>query len=302
MNVWLRWRVDINNSNKKLCWLYRIVKVDMELMQRVTYRWRRRVNFARSSSNCHNLLLISESWESWRVCLTHRSTHLRWQPKDANLVWWTLCDFILKNTPSLFLSLQSHHPIVSQLERGRLFRVVEKRSWFAFALREWGRSPGRCPLICSLTTSFFSFCFWRARARALVSAQRWILKGIWGKARFSICAQTALCASFSMHYRIHVFLSLVFEKKKRNIMIFHLNNMLIHIYDYIVVKCHSCCSWRIHTVSANKRPLAVLTVSKHLWHVGVYWYVAVCCSVIQRIWVFQVSLFPHPSNRFSDGK
>lgn len=159
MNVWLRWRVDINNSNKKLCWLYRIVKVDMELMQRVTYRWRRRVNFARSSTNCHNLLLISESWESWRVCLTHRSTHLRWQPKDANLVWWTLRDFILKNTPSLFLSLQSHHPIVSQLERGRLFRVVEKRSWFAFALREWGRSPGRCPLICSLTTRFFLFVF-----------------------------------------------------------------------------------------------------------------------------------------------
>lgn len=128
MNVWLRWRVDINNSNKKLCWLCRIVKVDMELMQRVTYRWRRRVNSARSSTNCHNLLLISESWESWRVSLTHRLTHLRSQPKDANLVWWTLCDFILKGTPSLFLSFQSHHPIVSQLERGRLFRVVVKRS------------------------------------------------------------------------------------------------------------------------------------------------------------------------------
>lgn len=62
-------------------------------MQRVAYYQ------ARSLSNCHNLLLISDCWQSRRICaevvgfdalvICDRST------RTQSLVWSTLCEFIL---------------------------------------------------------------------------------------------------------------------------------------------------------------------------------------------------------------
>lgn len=161
--------------------------------------------------------------------------------------------FYTQKSPIIFPVPSEPSPhCLEQLELARLFRVVEKRFWFTFALRE--RSDLRAGVLFSVHSRrgwFFLFvCFLRARARALVSASRWIFKRIWQKARFSIRAQTALCASVlcatGSTCSSHLFL-------RRNKMIFHLNNMLTHIFDYIVVKCHSCCSWRIHEVSANTK-------------------------------------------------
>lgn len=209
--------------------------------------------------------------------MTHCLTHLRSQPEDANFVWWTLCAVIPKSFPVPFPLLSESF---SRAVRARTFvQSCRKVLLVCFCAPRARWSPGRSPLLWSLTTRFFSFSFWRARARASVSAQRWIFKGICRKARFSIRAPTEWCASVlcatgstcSSHWVLK-------------------NKMKYNYISHIVVKRHRCCSRRIHTVSANTKATGSINVSKHLWLVGVYWYVAVCCSVIQHIWVVQVSL------------
>lgn len=250
-------------------------------MQTVDYRWSRRVCFSRSSTNCHSLLLISESWESLRVCLTQCLTHLRSQPKDANLVWWTLCDFIPKSPPSLFLAFQSHHRIASTVWARTLVQSCRK----AFALRERGNR--RAGVLFSVRGFFFFFLTCPCEGVGELATVNF--QGNLTKSQvFHPCANSIVCVCF-MRYRIHVFLSFVFGKKKKE--------------NYVSFKHVDPCLWLhrsqmsqllllTHPHSQTQRPLAISPVSKYLWHVSVYWYVAVCCSVIQHIWVFQVSLFP----------
>lgn len=211
-------------------------------MQTVDYRWSRRVCFSRSSTNCHSLLLISESWESLRVCLTQCLAHLRSQPKDANLVWWTLCDFIPKRPPSPFLAFQSHHRIASTVWARTLVQSCRK----AFALRERGNRRAGVLFSVHSRRGFFFLLF-----DVSVRGRWWARHGEFSrefdeKLGFpSVCKQHCVRLFYALQDpRVPL---ICFWKKKKKIMI-HLNNMLIHVFDYIVVKCHSCCSWRIHTV------------------------------------------------------
>lgn len=154
-----------------------------------------------------------------------------------------------------------------QLALARLSRVVEKRSWFAFARSESEVIAGQVsssPLLLFSVHSRRVFVFWFFTSRCEDVGERVTVNFPREfDQKKNPCANSIFRACLT-RYRMHVLLSFVFEKKERNKVILHLNNMLIHIFDYTVIKV-TVVGPDVSTHSPQtQRPLAALTVSKQL--------------------------------------